>query len=60
QKRNHHNNTNYLPLLQHKLLKIIKKYININTNTIKINLIKNKKHNILNISITLPKNPQQP
>lgn len=44
----------YLPLLQRELLEVIKKYINVDIEAVKVELHKDGEHELLDISVTLP------
>lgn len=44
----------YLPLLQRELLEVIKKYINVDIEAVKVELHKDGDHDLLDISVTLP------
>ncbi|EDN66248.1 Septum formation topological specificity factor MinE [Beggiatoa sp. PS] len=44
----------YLPLLQRELIEVIRKYIVINEENIKVNIEKEGDYEILEVNITLP------
>lgn len=44
----------YLPLLQRELLEVIRKYINVDVDAVKVELHKDGEHNLLDISVALP------
>ncbi|HOZ04749.1 MAG TPA: cell division topological specificity factor MinE [Arenimonas sp.] len=44
----------YLPLLQRELLEVIRKYINVDVDAVKVDLHKDGDHNLLDISVALP------
>lgn len=44
----------YLPLLQRELLEVIRKYINVDADAVKVDLHKDGEHNLLDISVALP------
>lgn len=44
----------YLPLLQRELLEVIKKYINVDVEAVKVDLHKDGENELLDISVTLP------
>jgi cell division topological specificity factor len=44
----------YLPMLQRELLEVIKKYINVDIEAVKVELHKDGDHDLLDISVTLP------
>lgn len=48
----------YLPLLQRELLEVIRKYVNVDVDAVKVDLIKDGDNDVLDISVALPeKNP---
>ena len=59
QERNHRGGPDYLPLLQRELLEVIKKYVNIDAEAVKVDLVKEGEHDVLDISVALPDGPQQ-
>ena len=44
----------YLPLLQRELLEVIRKYINVDIDAVKVDLHKDGDHELLDISVALP------
>ena len=44
----------YLPLLQRELLEVIRKYINVDADAVKVDLHKDGDHELLDISVALP------
>ena len=44
----------YLPLLQRELLEVIRKYVNVDVDAVKVDLIKDGDHEVLDISVALP------
>ena len=44
----------YLPLLQRELLEVIRKYVNVDVDAVKVDLIKDGDHDVLDISVALP------
>ena len=44
----------YLPLLRRELLEVIKKYVNVDADAVKVDLIKDGDHDVLDISVALP------
>lgn len=44
----------YLPLLQRELLEVIRKYVSIDVDAVKVDLIKEGDHDVLDISVALP------
>lgn len=49
----------YLPMLQRELLEVIKKYVQIEINDVKVDLIKDGQNDVLDISVSLPEHNQQ-
>ena len=60
QERSNRGGPDYLPLLQRELLEVIKKYVNIDADAVKVDLVKDGEHDVLDISVALPEGPQQP
>ena len=54
QERNQRGAPDYLPLLQRELLEVIKKYVNIDADAVKVDLLKEGDHDVLDISVALP------
>ena len=50
----------YLPMLQRELLEVIKKYINVDIEAVKVDLHKDGEHELLDISVTLPEKNASP
>jgi cell division topological specificity factor len=44
----------YLPLLQRELLEVIRKYVSIDVDAVKVDLVKDGAHDVLDISVALP------
>ncbi len=44
----------YLPLLQRELLEVIRKYINVDADAVKVDLHKDGENELLDISVALP------
>lgn len=44
----------YLPLLRRELLEVIKKYVNVDADAVKVDLLKDGDHDVLDISVALP------
>ncbi len=57
QERNQRGGPDYLPLLQRELLEVIKKYVNIDADAVKVDLVKDGEHDVLDISVALPDGP---
>lgn len=58
QERSTRGGPDYLPLLQRELLEVIKKYVNIDAEAVKVDLVKDGEHDVLDISVALPEGPQ--
>ena len=54
QERNHRGGPDYLPLMQRKLLEVIKKYVNIDADAVRVDLVKDGEHDVLDITVALP------
>ena len=60
QERTNRGAPDYLPLLQRELLEVIKKYVNIDVDAVKVDLVKDGQHDVLDISVALPEGPDKP
>ena len=49
----------YLPMLQRELLEVIRKYVNVDAEAVKVDLIGEGDNKVLDISVALPENPVQ-
>ncbi len=56
QERSSRGGPDYLPLLRRELLEVIKKYVNVDVDAVKVDLIKEGEHDVLDISVALPEN----
>jgi len=54
QERTSHGGPDYLPLLRRELLEVIRKYVNVDVDAVKVDLIKEGEHDVLDISVALP------
>jgi cell division topological specificity factor len=54
QERTHRGAPDYLPLLQRELLEVIRKYVNIDVDAVKVEMAKDGDHDVLDISVALP------
>ncbi|OOW84579.1 cell division topological specificity factor [Xanthomonas campestris pv. vitiswoodrowii] len=54
QERNYRGGPDYLPLMQRELLEVIKKYVNIDADAVRVDLVKDGEHDVLDISVALP------
>jgi cell division topological specificity factor len=44
----------YLPLLRRELLEVIRKYVNVEPDAVKVNLEREEGHEVLELSVSLP------
>lgn len=58
QERNSRGAPDYLPLLQRELLEVIRKYVSIDVDAVKVDLVKDGDHDVLDISVALPEERQ--
>ncbi|GAB1595401.1 cell division topological specificity factor MinE [Lysobacter claricitrinus] len=49
----------YLPMLQRELLEVIRKYVNVDAEAVKVDLIGDGDNKVLDISVALPEGPAQ-
>jgi cell division topological specificity factor len=49
----------YLPMLQRELLEVIRKYVKVDDEAVKVDLIGEGDNKVLDISVALPENPAQ-
>ena len=54
QERSSRGAPDYLPLLRRELLEVIKKYVNVDVDAVKVDVIKDGDHDVLAISVALP------
>lgn len=57
QERSSRGAPDYLPLLRRELLDVIKKYVNVDIDAVKVDLVKDGDHEVLDISVSLPDKP---
>ena len=50
----------YLPMLQRELLEVIRKYIDVDADAVKVDLIGEGDNKVLDISVALPENTAHP
>ena len=48
------NQPSYLPRLQQEILEVIRKYVNVDVEAVKVDLVKDGEHDVLDISVSLP------
>lgn len=56
QERTNRGGPDYLPLLKRELLDVIKKYVSVDLDAVKVDLVKEGEHDVLDISVALPEN----
>ncbi len=54
QERNRRGGPDYLPELQRELLALIKKYVHVDADAVKVEMAKDGDHDVLDISVALP------
>jgi len=54
QERTNRGGPDYLPLLQRELLEVIRKYVSIDADAVKVDVVKDGEHDVLDISVALP------
>jgi len=54
QERSARGGPDYLPLLRRELLEVIRKYVNVDVDAVKVDLVKEGEHDVLDISVALP------
>ncbi len=59
QERTSHGQPDYLPLLRRELLEVIRKYVNVDADAVKVDVVKDGEHDVLDISVALPEERAQ-
>jgi len=54
QERSNRGAPDYLPMLQRELLEVIRKYVGIDIEAVKVDLVKDGEHDVLDITVALP------
>ena len=44
----------YLPLMRREILEVIRKYVNVDADAVKVDVVKDGEHDVLDISVSLP------
>ncbi|MBV2209718.1 MAG: cell division topological specificity factor MinE [Thermomonas sp.] len=44
----------YLPLMRREILEVIRKYVNVDTDAVKVDVVKDGEQDVLDISVSLP------
>ena len=57
QERSLHGGPDYLPMLRRELLEVIRKYVSVDLDAVKVDLAKDGDHDVLDISVSLPEKP---
>ena len=50
----------YLPLMQREILEVIRKYVNVDVDAVKVDVVKDGEHDVLDISVSLPERGAAP
>ena len=59
QERSTRGGPDYLPLLQRELLEVIRKYVSVDVEAVKVDYVKDGNQDVLDISVALPDGPAQ-
>ncbi|MEZ0470534.1 cell division topological specificity factor MinE [Luteimonas salinilitoris] len=54
QERSSRGAPDYLPMLQRELLEVIRKYVSVDAEAVKVDVVKDGAHDVLDISVSLP------
>lgn len=54
QERSTRGGPDYLPLLRRELLEVIRKYVNVDVDAVKVDVVREGEHDVLDISVSLP------
>lgn len=57
QERSDSGGPDYLPLMRRELLEVIRRYVNVDLDAVKVDLLKDGGHDVLDISVSLPEKP---
>ena len=44
----------YLPLMRREILEVIRKYVNVDVDAVRVDMVKDGEHDVLDISVSLP------
>ena len=50
----------YLPLMRREILEVIRKYVSVDTDAVKVDVVKDGEHDVLDISVSLPERGATP
>ena len=59
QERKNDGQPDYLPLMRRELLEVIRKYVNVDVDAVKVDVVKDGEHDVLDISVALPEERAQ-
>ena len=54
QERSSQGAPDYLPLMRREILEVIRKYVNVDVDAVKVDVVKDGEHDVLDISVALP------
>ena len=54
QERSARGGPDYLPMLRREILEVIRKYVNVDADAVKVDVVKDGEHDVLDISVSLP------
>ena len=54
QERSSQGAPDYLPLMRREILEVIRKYVNVDVDAVKVDVVKDGEHDVLDISVSLP------
>ena len=57
QERSSQGAPDYLPLMRREILEVIRKYVNVDVDAVKVDVVKDGDHDVLDISVSLPDKP---
>jgi cell division topological specificity factor len=59
QERSSQGQPDYLPMMRRELLEVIRKYVNVDVDAVKVDVVKDGEHDVLDISVALPEDRAQ-
>ena len=59
QERITHGQADYMPLLRREMLEVSRKYVNVDVDAVKVDVVKDGEHDVLDISVALPEERAQ-
>ena len=57
QERSDSGGPDYLPVMRRELLEVIRRYVKVDLDAVKVDLLKDGDHDVLDISVSLPEKP---